>query len=667
MFLLLNGCFFGLQLLYVYSEAGSFISAIRMPWTVYEELLATLCVHLVLYTLLSLIQGYILQKLLAVRTFYFSKEGWQIIIWSMSVCALLSANAYYFPLSVFGELLISLFPSPILLILLSFSLICLGCITMYAVSATVIDAIRLKKIKIGHLFIIVLLSFILLNSQRPELSVPQVLPVQKSQPNIIILGIDSLSLESVNAHTMPFLFKHLKNSTQFTNTISPLARTFPAWCSILTGLYTKHHHAYENLVAKPTVRRKASIVWTLNELGYNTVFASDDRRFNGLDKQFGFQNILGPKLGVNDVLLGAFNDFPLSNLIINFPISAWLFPYNHMNRASNFSYYPQTFNTSLEKEIGRIQKSNKPLFLAVHFTLPHWPYSWADSDPELTNDKMNPGNPDLLYISALSRVDKQFESLYMFLKDNHLLDTSILLTLSDHGEVLYDKNARLTNNSNYQGKLPSALADYLEHKTSTELNKSVGHGSDILSPGQYHSILAFHLNSQGQTVNPKISIATRTALIDIAPTLLDFLKIKNNSMDGISLLASILNGKNLPEHRSFFIESGMFPNQDISKKQALVLGKQLYKVNKNNGELELKTKQVKKINQQKLYGIIKDEWVLALYPKEASYLAVIQNLKTGQWIDDLNSDFAKLSPAKSLFQELQHFYDKKFFDPQQSG
>ena len=41
-------------------------------------------------------------------------------------------------------------------------------------------------------------------------------------------------------------------------------------------------------------------------------------------KNLALNKIIGPKLGVNDVLLGTFNDFPLSNLLINFPISSWL-------------------------------------------------------------------------------------------------------------------------------------------------------------------------------------------------------------------------------------------------------------------------------------------------------------------------------------------------------
>ena len=88
----------------------------------------------------------------------------------------------------------------------------------------------------------------------------------QSKPNIILLGIDSLSPESINKENMPFLNKLLNESTQFTNSISPLARTYPAWSSILTGLYAEHHHAEENLISKNLINSKASIIWKLNQL-----------------------------------------------------------------------------------------------------------------------------------------------------------------------------------------------------------------------------------------------------------------------------------------------------------------------------------------------------------------------------------------------------------------
>ena len=134
-------------------------------------------------------------------------------------------------------------------------------------------------------------------------------------------------------------------------------------------------------------------------------------------------------------------------------------------------------------------------------------------------------------------------------------------------------------------------------------------------------------------------------------------------MDGISLLPTILNPqKSLPE-RAFFIESGIFPNQKLSREKTIEIGKEFYEVNPGSGELEIKPNKLKYFDEQKLYGIIDGNWVLALYPDDKTYIAVIQNLATGEWTDDLHDAFAQKTPAAILYQQLKHFYGKKLFLP----
>lgn len=643
-FVLFNLCFFCLQLVLVYAHAESFTSLIKLPLGVYLEFITTLSVHLFLYLILSILQTLLILGVLKRPWHYFTEKQWLVIIWSLCVCTILSANAYYFPLSLFSTLLSPPIPTFFILILLGLSLFSLILLMInslfYRSSLLILSSV-----------ILVILCFTLINYFYK--------PVQKQdsnlKPNIIILGIDSLSPESINKEYMPFFYQLVQSSTQFTKTISPLARTYPAWTSILTGLYVKHHHAEENLVAKSSVNSGASIVWKLNLQGYNTIFATDDRRFNGIDKDFGFKKIIGPKLGVNDVILGTYNDFPLGNLLINFCISSRPFPYNYTNRASFFSYYPQTFNTKLQREL---ELEHNPVFLAVHFTLPHWPYAWAESLPDQVNNEFSLEKRDLLYQKALQRVDKQFNSFFSYLQQHNYFTNSLVIILSDHGEVLYNSNSRLTNYQNYEGTLPSKLAEYFKNKTATELDRSAGHGSDILSPKQYHSVLAFKIYEHGQLITGKTQIKSRVALIDLAPTILAYLNLNiPQNMDGISLLKSVLIPSILLPQRTFFIESGMFPNQMISKQKAKDIGKQFFKVNSKTGELEIKPSKLKIIANQKLYGVINGHWILALYPDEKTYIPVIQNLSTGQWTDDLQSHFAKSTPAIQLKKQLLQFYE----------
>ncbi|MDR3442224.1 MAG: sulfatase-like hydrolase/transferase [Legionella sp.] len=648
-FVLFNLCFFTLQAGFLYSQNGSFVSSIKLPEVALIQLLATAVVHLVLYLLLAMLQTFLLLGIIKRSWHYFTPEQWQVIIWSLCVCVILSANAYYFPLSAFSKL----FSPPLTQ---SFMLILFG-VSGLALSCLLLNSLFYRGTKyILAVTVPLLLFFIIKNNENQTNTYPQT-----AKPNVIILGIDSLTPESINSQNMPFFSKLLKDSTQFTDVISPLARTYPAWTSILTGLYVKHHHAEENLVAKSTIKSQASIAWILKEQGYDTIFATDDRRFNSIGKEFGFNKIIGPKLGVNDVLLGSFNDFPLSNLLDNFKISAKLFPFNYSNRASFFTYYPQTFSEQLQNELNN---PSFPVFLAVHFTLPHWPYAWAESSPEQVNNEFSIEKRDFLYQQSLQRIDRQFHSLFNYLQQHDYFKNSLLIVLSDHGEVLYYPNSRLTSYANYQGKRPSRFAEYLKQTTATVLNKSAGHGSDILSPRQYLSVLAFRIYENGEITTQRRQINTRVALIDLAPTILNFLHLSNQQkMDGISLLQAVFTPLYTLPNRLFFIESGIYPNQLLSKQKSIEIGETFYNVNSLSGELEIKPEKLNILNQQKLYGIIQDDWVLALYPDKDCYIPIIQNLTTGLWIDDLNSDFAKSTPAGQMYQEMQQFYGKKLFLP----
>ncbi len=103
-FLLFNLCFFGLQLLLLYSHAESLISSIKLPLPIYFEIIGTLVIQFSLYIIISMIQALLLIGILNRSWHYFSTEQWQTIVWSLFACAILSANAYYFPLSVFSKL-----------------------------------------------------------------------------------------------------------------------------------------------------------------------------------------------------------------------------------------------------------------------------------------------------------------------------------------------------------------------------------------------------------------------------------------------------------------------------------------------------------------------------------------------------------------------------------
>lgn len=424
----------------------------------------------------------------------------------------------------------------------------------------------------------------------------------------------------------------------------------------MTGLYPLHHQALENLVAPNSVRHAASLAWTLQKKGYSTLFASDDRRFNNLDREFGFQQIIGPKIGVNDILAGSLCDFPLSNLLINTRPGALLMPYNHMNRAGHFSYYPATFDKALEGALAR-ETGQKPLFLAAHFALPHWPYAWAQSSPALVKDEYSLEERGSIYRSAVLEADRQVGNLLQVLQKRGFLQNSLVILLSDHGETLYEKGSRKIKPELYQGKGREQLLSYFKEETSTQPDKSAGHGSDLLSPSQFHCVLAFTIFHQGKPLTRPKRVETRVSLIDIAPTIYSFLHLKQaEPMDGISLINTLLSGEQPEQNRPFMLESGMFPNQFLTRDKALVYAQAIFRVNPENNRLEIRPEKLPVINAMKLYGMIQGDWLLALYPKGQYYITVILRLNDGQWTDNPESDFARKSPLANRLDQLRSFY-----------
>ena len=193
------------------------------------------------------------------------------------------------------------------------------------------------------------------------------------KPNIIFIGIDSLRLELIEQY-MPTLNEQLKVSTVFKNAYTPLARTYPAWVSILTGRHPTNHNARFNLQPEALLSEDNQYLpEQLTQLGYQTIYASDERRFSNVGLAHGFGQVIGPKTGAADFILGKYADFPLLNLLSLAPISKWLLPEVYANRAASHLYHPHQFSQLLGKALTKLD--GRPLFLSlIHISEPTRPY-----------------------------------------------------------------------------------------------------------------------------------------------------------------------------------------------------------------------------------------------------------------------------------------------------
>ncbi|HSA96284.1 MAG TPA: sulfatase-like hydrolase/transferase [Acidobacteriota bacterium] len=305
-------------------------------------------------------------------------------------------------------------------------------------------------------------------------------------PNVILIGLDSLNPRHTGYFGYPLKITpnvdaFLAENTVFSTCYTPIARTFPAWYSILTGQYPRTNGVRLNLVKRKYIRSAGQgLAQVLRTQGYKTLHFTDEVRFSNITEADGFDRLRHPPMGVKDFLFGSLHDFSLTNVFFNNRLGYALFPFSDVNRAVAETYDGRYFLNDIVTAIGEL-RSEPRFLLAVHLCLAHWPYIHAS--PRALGRVAGADPLMELYDSAVAKADGQFGRIITALKETGLYDDSLVVVFSDHGE------------------------------------SAEGHGSDLRDLAQNRVLLAW--KPPGPPVHRQTDILSRT--IDIAPTVLDLL------------------------------------------------------------------------------------------------------------------------------------------------
>ena len=188
---------------------------------------------------------------------------------------------------------------------------------------------------------------------------------------------------------------------------------------MLTGNYPKTTFARFNSTNYSQLNVHPNMVDILKANGYTTLYGADETRFCVIDQRFGFNNIIHPKIGLSNFLLGDVNDFIHSNYIVNSFIGRWLFPYSHLNRAAVVTYYPTAYTRTLSERLKKIKQ--RPLFLAMHLELTHWPYTYAGYKKKFDRYSLNFKKLYPHYKAMVNEADTQFGEILNVLSKRKLL------------------------------------------------------------------------------------------------------------------------------------------------------------------------------------------------------------------------------------------------------
>jgi len=487
----------------------------------------------------------------------------------------------------------------------------------------------------------------------------------QQRPNVILVGVDSLRLDALQAFggagNTPNLDRFLQQSAVFSDTITPLSRTFPAWVSILTGQHPRTHGAVANLVARSTVDSANTLGNLLREHGYRAVMATDEVRFANIDESYGFDALITPQIGAADFLLGTLNDLPLSNLLSLTVAGKWLFPSNYANRAVATTYEPGIFIERLRSEV---PAGRDPLFLAVHLAVAHFPYHTADTPPPPANLT----EADLQvwqYTEGLRTADRMFGEVVDVLDDKGLLRNAIVVVLSDHGEALLQPGDRLVDPDGHRalGAERPIEVPYL------------GHGTSVLSPPQFEVLLALRGFGDAAASGdwPARGLHDDPAsLEDIAPTLLDGLDLADQGgpFDGRSLLDSGRPSSVDPATRIRFTETdfnvpGMLAGV-LNPTRIAQEGVKYYDIDPRSGWLYLKPAVMPDVFAMKQRAAMQGDWLLAALPTldaGTRYLLINRRTRAGRLLTAPPA--ASDEPAADLWAALHARFPGELREPSQ--
>lgn len=427
--------------------------------------------------------------------------------------------------------------------------------------------------------------------------------------NIVFIGIDSLRGDVVGAGENPGITPNVDafvrdGAQMFTDAITPLARTFPSWTSILSGRNPRETAARENLVAVGSLGKFDTIAKVAQRNGYRTVFATDEVRFSNIDASFGFDQVITPTMGTADFLLGKFNDLPLSNLVVNSWLGKHWFPATYANRAAAVTYRPDTFVERLDDEI----RPRGPTFLAVHFTLPHTPYNWSAPANQVFG---RVSDNAYQYSSAVIAADRQFGQLLQILERKGMLHNALVVFLSDHGEAL----GLPASDTLLRGAVARELLD-------GQRVSLWGHGTSVLSPHQFATVLA--MRGYGSVNLPAVfrEYDVPVSMIDIAPTVVDLLQLDSKTEFEGRSLAPVFAGDARAieafEKRPRFTESGFrtkkIENGDYDERSVLGDVATYFQMNPANGRLELREEVMPHLLADKERAVMDRDWLLASIP-----------------------------------------------------
>jgi arylsulfatase A-like enzyme len=283
-----------------------------------------------------------------------------------------------------------------------------------------------------------------------------------AQPNIILIMTDHFRPDAVGPST-PNLLRLANNGVRFDNAYAGAPLCQPSRVSIVTGLYPSQNGVCGNMATPITDDlRDDTIMQHLQQAGYYTALVGKHHYIDayGLNidvvaeqdeaiRQYGFDYVwqvvdCGENMHNNDRYTHFLRDKGLLEM----------YRQAQGERAAQCGEYPLPEQDCEDAYIGRIGREfieqyaeERPFYLNLSFVGPHPPY-WHPGDLQHDPAKMSPplGAPDTAfvrerrahYMDKCAVIDRVIGQLLATLESQQLMDNTIIIFVSDHGDCLGD-------------------------------------------------------------------------------------------------------------------------------------------------------------------------------------------------------------------------------------
>lgn len=273
------------------------------------------------------------------------------------------------------------------------------------------------------------------------------LPTAASEaPNVIVIVVDTLRADHLSSYgyerdTSPFMDSLAAEGVRYENAIAPSSWTQPVHASMLTGRYTYETHAE----TQPLDDTYPTIGEVMQANGYRTGAFSANTLF--------FTRRQGHGRGF---LHFEDNYQSVPDAFLNSSLYGFLFDFYGLRKALNYEGVPtRVLATDINDSVLRwLDKDDKPFFVVMNYFDVHDPYTPPEPYRSKYASVPNPGglingfmerySPSLTpeqiqseidaYDGSIAYVDDQIRAFFGELKARGLLENTIVIVTSDHGE-----------------------------------------------------------------------------------------------------------------------------------------------------------------------------------------------------------------------------------------